>query len=128
MIETVEVPVKALEALRDSRLGHGTPQGDYATVLIVEKALANLVAFIPEPPKVGDTITGQQFAALPPRSVAIDTDGDVWIRTNDEDATIVEKTSVYASHNDVVTSPDALYASTFSQGTLVHIGRTEEDE
>lgn len=109
--DSVMVPLATLKRWEDE-FGHRIPV-DF---------LREVLDLIPAPPKVGDTITGRQFAALPPLSVAIDTDGDVWVVTNSSDATVVRSDGTYASHDDIVTEEDVYGAIDLHQGTLVHIG------
>lgn len=120
--ETVQVPLDLLNALKNSVINRQGHPGGYAEATVVDTALQHVLDLIPAPPKVGDKITGQQFAALPPLSVAIDTDGDVWVVTNCGDATLIEKKSVYASREDIVTDDGTYTAADMGQGTLVHIG------
>lgn len=107
--ETVEVPVEALRQMQNWFSGEPTdyaPGSGLPVLLAVE---------VPEPLKVGDTITGEQFAALPPLSVAIDYDGDVWVHTGGG-ATLTQ-----AEGTEYLTA-DYYLASDLGHGTLVHIG------
>lgn len=78
--KTVAVPVAALERLVKERT---LRYYDYAGALYEVRgdAMADLVALIPDPPKVGDVLTKEQIGTLPPKSVLRDRDGDVWVTT-----------------------------------------------
>lgn len=119
MTETVQVPVDLLNSLKASivrRTNDGWLQESYVTGTSVDK----LIALIPEPIKVGDRINGTQFAALPPLSVAIDSDGDVWVRTAPGDATLVQAGGPF--DQEYTTEPDAYLATDLGSSTVVHIG------
>lgn len=117
MTETVQVPLDLLNNLKASVRGR-TNDGWLQETYVTGKSVDELIALIPDPIKVGDKITGVQFASLPPLSVAIDSDGDVWVRTEDEYASLIAK------DGDYVTTEEGTYiASDIGNGTVVHIGR-----
>lgn len=76
--QTVPVPVTLLKRLRDDRqLRFVDPGG--ALYNVYDDAMAPLIDLIPVLPKVGDMITAETIAALPPGSVLRDNIDDVWI-------------------------------------------------
>lgn len=115
-IETVEVPAEAMRQLKGWF-------GDNPDSYVAGSGLPALLKVeVPQPLEVGTTITGQQFAALPPRSVAVDTDGDVWVLSGENAAALVQKEGAL----DYSVS-DYYLATDMGQGVLVHIGATPEE-
>lgn len=105
--QTIPVPVDLLKDLRERYRGELRIDPD--------GLLAQVTALIPSPPKVGDALTaaGVKAAALPERSVLIDSDGDVWVTS--------EGGSVYLSECGI--DDEANPSTPYEPYLLVHIGR-----
>lgn len=84
--QTVSVPVELLQRLFDNTtLTRDVFAGDSVEVRpSAIGALIDIKSFLPEPPKVGDTVTAAQIADLPDSSVLRDNDGDVLVKVGNK--------------------------------------------
>lgn len=90
--DTTAVPTEMLIRLKNSitrRTNDGWVQETYITGPVVNE----LLRLIPEPVKVGDTLSVAQVKALPPLSVLRDNDGDVWVTKENGGLVMVGRSS-----------------------------------
>lgn len=110
MTDTVAVPVDLIKRLKDNY--------PYTVRATQSNPVRDIYALLPDPVKVGEPLTEKQIAALPPRSVVVDEDGDLWIVGRDGVTSLVGFNPDGRPRNDGGTAEELAGYN----NTLVHIG------